>query len=196
VERKLVALLFVALLVGLGGGYGLGYVIYQPQVQKLQNNLNNLNGRFDVINSTLTDTRSSVTSLQSELNILESEVTSLNSTVESIGNGLWHKAMYFKENGTGFSVTFFSENFQIRGNWMRIRWIADASYITLADFHESWIIISVRFSNGTEYTHRKTFVGTFSSMTTDMDITPGEYYLAITIGSAISEIVVVVWEYY
>lgn len=34
------ALVFIALLAGLGGGYGLGYVIYQPQIQNLQNILN------------------------------------------------------------------------------------------------------------------------------------------------------------
>ena len=32
-EKKLVALVFIALLAGLGGGYGLGYVIYQPQMR-------------------------------------------------------------------------------------------------------------------------------------------------------------------
>ena len=38
-ERKLLALFFVALLGGLGGGFGLGYVIYQPQIQNIQNDL-------------------------------------------------------------------------------------------------------------------------------------------------------------
>ena len=39
-EKKLIGLVLVAVLVGLGGGYGLGYVIYQPQIQNLQNKLN------------------------------------------------------------------------------------------------------------------------------------------------------------
>jgi len=39
-ERKLIALVFAALLGGLGGGCGLGYVIYQPRVQNLENALN------------------------------------------------------------------------------------------------------------------------------------------------------------
>ena len=38
-ERKLLALFFVALLGGLGGGFGLGYVIYQPQIQNIQKDL-------------------------------------------------------------------------------------------------------------------------------------------------------------
>jgi len=45
--KKLIALIFIALLAGLGGGYGLGYVIYQPQIQNLQNDLSNLKDRFD-----------------------------------------------------------------------------------------------------------------------------------------------------
>ena len=52
-EKKLIALVFVALIGGLGGGYGLGYVIYQPQIQNLQNDINYLNDRFDTLNSTV-----------------------------------------------------------------------------------------------------------------------------------------------
>ena len=32
-------MIFIALLGGLAGGYGLGYAIYQPQIQKIQNDL-------------------------------------------------------------------------------------------------------------------------------------------------------------
>ena len=45
-EKKLLALILVALLGGLGVGYGLGYVTYQPQIQNLQSDLNNLEDRF------------------------------------------------------------------------------------------------------------------------------------------------------
>jgi len=55
VEKKLIALVFIALLVGLGGGYGLGYTVYQPQNQNLQEALDNLNDRIETINSTLAD---------------------------------------------------------------------------------------------------------------------------------------------
>jgi len=37
-EKKLITLFLTALLMGLGGGYFLGYVTYQPQMQKLQSN--------------------------------------------------------------------------------------------------------------------------------------------------------------
>ena len=52
-EKKIIALVLVALLGGLGGGYGLGYVIYQPQIQNLQDDLNNLKDRLDTLNSTV-----------------------------------------------------------------------------------------------------------------------------------------------
>ena len=39
-EKKLIALVCIALIGGLGGGYGLNYLIYQPQIQSLQNQLN------------------------------------------------------------------------------------------------------------------------------------------------------------
>ena len=41
-EKKLIALVFVALLVGLGGGYGLGYVVYQPQILGFQSDLSTI----------------------------------------------------------------------------------------------------------------------------------------------------------
>jgi len=66
-EKKLIALVFVALLAGLGGGYGLGYVIYQPQIQNLQD----------------------------EVNTLSSEVANLNSTLEEMENKTWHLVTNF-----------------------------------------------------------------------------------------------------
>ena len=80
-ERKLIALVFIALLAGLGGGYGLGYSVYQPQIQNLQEELDNLNDKVETINATLTNTRSSVTSLQNELATLSDEVANLNSSI-------------------------------------------------------------------------------------------------------------------
>lgn len=48
-EKKLIALVFIAVLGGLGGGYGLNYVVYQPQIQDLQHKLDNLVQRMDSI---------------------------------------------------------------------------------------------------------------------------------------------------
>ena len=41
-EKKLVALVCIALLAGLGGGYGLGFTIYQPQISALQSDVSML----------------------------------------------------------------------------------------------------------------------------------------------------------
>jgi len=41
-ERKLVALVFSALLIGLGGGYGLGIAIYQPQISTMQSEISDI----------------------------------------------------------------------------------------------------------------------------------------------------------
>ena len=52
-EEKLVALVIIALFVGLGGGYGLGYVIYQPQIRSLNSALDVMQLQFMILNSTL-----------------------------------------------------------------------------------------------------------------------------------------------
>ena len=48
-EKDLIALVFIALLVGLGGGYGLGYVIYHPQIQNLQNSITDLSSTIEMM---------------------------------------------------------------------------------------------------------------------------------------------------
>ncbi|MCK4474495.1 hypothetical protein KAU30_01525 [Candidatus Bathyarchaeota archaeon] len=78
-EKPLIGLVLIALIAGLGGGYGLGYAVYQPQNQNLQEAVDNLNNKLETINSTLTNTKSTVTSLQNELTALSSEVENLNS---------------------------------------------------------------------------------------------------------------------
>lgn len=44
-DKKLIALVVIALLIGLGGGYGLSYVTYQPQIQAIQSDLSDLKDR-------------------------------------------------------------------------------------------------------------------------------------------------------
>lgn len=41
-EKEIVALVFIALLLGLGGGYGLGIVIYEPQISTLQSDISGI----------------------------------------------------------------------------------------------------------------------------------------------------------
>jgi len=183
-EKKLIALVFVALLVGLGGGYGLGYVIYQPQIQNLQNDLTNLNDRLDAINSTLRNMQSSVTSLQNESSILDSEVASLNSTVETMENRTWYKT--YSIEGSGDVTT---DTFLIKGEWVRIRWYMSGQYY-------SWIMINIYYSNGTLYTNRGSS-GIFSSYACDLEIEEPntEYYLEIKTYN-VTEYLVAVWDYY
>jgi predicted PurR-regulated permease PerM len=52
-EGKIVGLFLIALIGGLVGGFGLSYIIYQPQVQNLQNTTNNLQNQVTKLNSTL-----------------------------------------------------------------------------------------------------------------------------------------------
>jgi len=41
-KKEFVALVFFVLLVGLGGGYGLGIAIYQPQISKMQSDISDI----------------------------------------------------------------------------------------------------------------------------------------------------------
>ena len=45
-ERKLVALVFIALLIGLGGGYGLGIAVYQSQFSAMQSDISDIQSIF------------------------------------------------------------------------------------------------------------------------------------------------------
>jgi len=42
VRKELVVLVFIALLIGLGGGYGLGVAIYQPQFSTMQSDIQSI----------------------------------------------------------------------------------------------------------------------------------------------------------
>lgn len=165
------------------------YNTLNSTIKTLQNSFDSLDEKVETINS----------SFNIELNALEQSldqnISSLSSRINKIEGKTWHIADYEEIAGIA-PLTLFSDNFQIKGTWIRIRWIAEASYVTLADFMESWLSVTIFYSDGTELTHRKTFVGTFSSMSTDIYIDPGEYYLKIDIGSAIAKILVVVWDYY
>jgi len=139
-EKKLIALFLIALVGGLGGGYGLNYVIYQPQIQNLHNDVNALNDRFDTINMTLGSTQTSVASLEDELNMLNSDVANLDSTVEMMENRTWHEV---------YSIEAFSDittgTFQLKGSSVRVMWIATSEYST------GEVSFILHFSNATPY---------------------------------------------
>jgi len=96
-EKKLIPIILIVLLVALGGGYGLGYVIYQPQIQNLQSDLKQLNNELETINS---------------------EIANLNSTIVNLENKTWH----FVTNFTLSSEERVSQLFFIQGEKWRIRW--------------------------------------------------------------------------
>jgi len=149
VEKTLVALVLIALMTGLGGGYGLGYTIYQPQNQNLQEALDNLNGKLETINSTLTETRSSITSLQNELSTLNSEVANLNSTVEKMANKTWHFVKNFIINTTkGWGGVYWgpTSRFFIQGDKWRVKWALGGN---LTEYFVGTLVRNVTYSGWT-----------------------------------------------
>lgn len=52
-EGKIVVLFLIALIGGLGGGFGLSYIVYQPQIQSLLKTTTNLQNTIVNLNSTL-----------------------------------------------------------------------------------------------------------------------------------------------
>jgi hypothetical protein len=110
-EMKLVALVLASVLVGLVGGYGLGYVTYQPQIQNLQVSSDALNSNLQEVNSTVKAVNTSVLSIQTDLE-------RLNSTVREIENKTWHSVTNF----TLSSDTSVSPLFFVKGEKWRIKW--------------------------------------------------------------------------
>lgn len=49
--------LIVVLLVGVVGGYVVGYIVYNPQISQLQSDVTSLQGQIDTLNSALLDTQ-------------------------------------------------------------------------------------------------------------------------------------------
>jgi hypothetical protein len=107
-EKKLIPIILIVLLVGLGGGYGLGYVIYQPQIQNLQSDLKQLNNELETINSEIADLNSTI----------NSEIANLNSTIVNLENETWH----FVTNFTLSEEEPKSSLFFIQGEKWRVRW--------------------------------------------------------------------------
>jgi hypothetical protein len=70
-EKKLAALVTIMLLVGFFGGYALNYVIFQPQIQGLQNSLDELNETVNDYNATIEDLRSDISSLNATIKELD-----------------------------------------------------------------------------------------------------------------------------
>ena len=87
-NKTLVGLVLIALLIGLGGGYALGYVIYQPQLQSLQDDLVNLTEDLNDLNGDITSIQNQMGSWTSEIAGLENQLTSLNSEIAELNSSL------------------------------------------------------------------------------------------------------------
>jgi len=207
-NKTLVGLVLIALLIGLGGGYALGYVIYQPQLQNLQNDLNdigddldnlsndldNMGNRLDTFNSTLKDTQSSVVTLQDQLNSLQNQLTtlqnqltslnsklaSLNSTVEGIENRSWHSV--WSSSG---SANVTSGYFQLKGKMFQIGWGYNALYA------DCWIEITLRFQNGTICWFNGSS-GIFGAYDSEGPVEEtGQYYVSIRVSNYVNWMVLI-----
>lgn len=181
-EKKLIVLVLCGLLGGLAGGYGLGYVIYQPQIQNIQDDLMNLSNEFASINSSLIDThtsmasledeadtlRTDVTSLEDEMDTLGSDLANLNSTVKVAENRTWHEVY-----SAAASSDMASGTFQLKGSEVKISWFG------LSDYTDAWLEIDLCFSNGTVYSLWASS-GVYVAMDAEIFLRQaGDYYLGI-----------------
>jgi hypothetical protein len=90
---KIIALFIIALVGGLGGGFGLSYVVYQPKIQNLLNTTTNLQNQVAKLNSTLegllnmggigTKNQVQVSGSVSQTQAGDIEFTSLNGTIST-----------------------------------------------------------------------------------------------------------------
>jgi hypothetical protein len=88
-ERKLIALVFIALLAGVGSGYASGYVIMEPQLSKLRSDVSTvttetsnlrsqLNNSIIVVNQTVSVLNTTIISLNRTISILEQRLKVIN----------------------------------------------------------------------------------------------------------------------
>jgi hypothetical protein len=100
VERIMIAWFLITLLVGLGIGYSFTYLIYQPQIQTLQNGLNgisenlnvltaNTNAFLEAINSTLQGIKLTLGATNSTFEGIQSTLGAINSTLQLPTHYYW-----------------------------------------------------------------------------------------------------------
>lgn len=103
-EKIAISLACIAIVVGLLGGYFLGYFIYEPQLQSLQNEL-------DSLHETVID--------------MENMITNLNSSIETMENRSWHEVYSIEA-----SEDITSNTFHLKGKDIRVTWIFSSLYAT------------------------------------------------------------------
>jgi len=63
-------LLVVGLVIGVAAGYGVGFIVYQPQISQLQSNLSEAQASIASLETDLTEAQDTITSLETQLNEL------------------------------------------------------------------------------------------------------------------------------
>ena len=69
-ETRTVAFLFVALVIGIAAGYGVGFIVYQPQISQLQSNLSEAQDSVASLETDLTEAQDTIVSLETQLDEL------------------------------------------------------------------------------------------------------------------------------
>jgi hypothetical protein len=114
-ERKLAILIIYILLIGLAGGFIVSFVVYQPQIQSLRNDLASLEDKID---SNFTENEETLSELNEAISNLNSAIEKLNSTSETIPENetkTTFESLEVQEaqattNGTHFEVNFRIKN--------------------------------------------------------------------------------------
>lgn len=103
-EKKLVALVFIALLAGLGGGYGLGFAINQHKISTLRAECNSAKAKYDELTVDYADLNETYKELQTDYAELQSNYADLNSGYIAL-NGKYQSLL--------FNYTSLSEEHQV-----------------------------------------------------------------------------------
>jgi len=146
-EKKLIALVFVALLVGLGGGYGLGVILYQPQILELQSDLSSFQDAFAETQLNVSKVESEISTLRTDYNELQINYDNLSISYNELqGNysELQTRLKYFEEtpNRTWHFVEDFTTNETIK--------ISPELYIQGQKWRIKWDIVGVEYYNSYE----------------------------------------------
>jgi hypothetical protein len=116
VEKKIFASLIIALMVGLAGGYTLNYVIYQPQIQNLRNDLGTLNAKLENYQNAINDLEAAVSNLNAivKKSNSTSQSNATSQTPPSNESTFYENLEFLSANatkiGTNFEIDFSLQN--------------------------------------------------------------------------------------
>ena len=115
-EKKLVILLLGVLIVGLAAGFILSFIVYQPQIIRLRNDLSSLE---DEITSHFAENQESLSNLGEAISDIDSALKELNSTFETTqedGEETKFESLEIQEAQATSNETHFEINFLIKNS--------------------------------------------------------------------------------